>query len=210
MIRTPLHARLVAAGILASTMLLSACAPLIVGGAMAGTAMVATDRRTTGMQLEDQSIELKAQNRVREVLGERGRVSVTSYNRIALMTGEVASEADKAAAEQAVSRVENLRSVVNELAILAPSSFTSRSNDVILAGKVKASFVDAKDLQANAFKVVADRGAIYLMGRVTEREANRATEIARTVSGVLKVVKVFELVSEEELADKAPRPLPNK
>ena len=210
MIRTPLHARLVAAGILASTMLLSACAPLIVGGAMAGTAMVATDRRTTGMQLEDQSIELKAQNRVREVLGERGRVSVTSYNRIALMTGEVASEADKAAPEQAVSRVENLRSVVNELAILAPSSFTSRSNDVILAGKVKASFVDAKDLQANAFKVVSDRGAIFLMGRVTEREANRATEIARTVSGVLKVVKVFELVSEEELADKAPRPLPNK
>lgn len=204
------YRRLVAAGLLASTMLLSACAPLIVGGAMAGTALVATDRRTTGIQLEDQAIELKAMNRVREVLGDRGRVSVTSYNRIALITGEAANEADKASAEQAVSRVENLRSVVNELAILAPSSFTSRSNDVILAGKVKASFVDAKDLQANAFKVVADRGAIYLMGRVTEREANRATEIARTVPGVLKVVKVFELVSEEELADKTQRPLPNK
>jgi osmotically-inducible protein OsmY len=210
MIRSLSHRRLVAAGVLVSTMLLSACAPLIVGGAMAGTALVATDRRTTGIQLEDQAIELKAMNRVREAIGDRGRVSVTSYNRIALITGEAANEADKAAAEQAVSRVENLRSVVNELAILAPSSFTSRSNDVILAGKVKASFVDAKDLQANAFKVVADRGSIYLMGRVTEREANRATEIARTVPGVLKVVKVFELVSEEELADKTQRPLPNK
>jgi osmotically-inducible protein OsmY len=144
------------------------------------------------------------------VLGDRGRVSVTSFNRIALITGEVASEADKTAAEQAVAKVENLRSVVNELSIQAPSGFTTRSNDLILAGKVKASFVDAKDLLANAFKVVADRGSIYLMGRVTEREANRATEIARAVPGVMKVVKVFEIVTEDELADKTQRPLPNK
>jgi osmotically-inducible protein OsmY len=201
--------RVIVAALAAST-LLGACAPLVLGGAMVGGTLVATDRRTTGIQLEDQTIELKAANRVREVLGDRGRVSVTSFNRIALITGEVASEADKTAAEQAVAKVENLRSVVNELAIQAPSGFTTRSNDLILAGKVKASFVDAKDLLANAFKVVADRGAIYLMGRVTEREANRATEIARAVPGVMKVVKVFEIVTEDELADKTQRPLPNK
>jgi osmotically-inducible protein OsmY len=195
---------------LAATTLLGACAPLVLGGAMVGGTLVATDRRTTGIQLEDQTIELKAANRVREVLGDRGRVSITSFNRIALITGEVASEADKTSAEQAVAKVENLRSVVNELSIQEPSGFTTRSNDLILAGKVKASFVDAKDLLANAFKVVADRGAIYLMGRVTEREANRATEIARAVPGVMKVVKVFEIVTEDELADKTQRPLPNK
>jgi osmotically-inducible protein OsmY len=201
--------RVIVAALAAST-LLGACAPLVLGGAMVGGTLVATDRRTTGIQLEDQTIELKAANRVREVLGDRGRVSVTSFNRIALITGEVASEADKTAAEQAVAKVENLRSVVNELSIQAPSGFTTRSNDLILAGKVKASFVDAKDLLANAFKVVADRGSIYLMGRVTEREANRATEIARAVPGVMKVVKVFEIVTEDELADKTQRPLPNK
>jgi osmotically-inducible protein OsmY len=200
----------VTAAALAAVTLLGGCAPLILGGAMVGGTLVATDRRTTGIQLEDQTIEMKAGNRVRETIGDRGRVSVTSFNRIALITGEVANEADKAAAEQAVSKVENLRSVVNELSLQAPSGFTTRSNDLILAGKVKASFVDAKDILANAFKVVADRGAIYLMGRVTEREANRATEIARAVPGVLKVVKVFEIVTEDELADKSQRPLPNK
>jgi osmotically-inducible protein OsmY len=200
----------VTAAALAASFMLGGCAPLVVGGAMMGGALMATDRRTTGTQLEDQTIELKATNRVREAIGDRGRVSITSYNRIALITGEVPTEADKTAAEQAVAKVENLRSLVNELSIEAPTGFTTRSNDLILAGKVKASFVDAKDLLANAFKVVADRGSIYLMGRVTEREANRATEIARAVPGVMKVVKVFELVTEDELADKSQRPLPNK
>ena len=105
--------------------------------------------------------------------------------------------------EQTVSRIENVRSVVNELAVMGNSSLTSRSNDAILSGKVKATFVDAKDLQANAFKVYTERGTVYLMGRVTEREANRAVDLARTISGVQKVVRVFEILSEAELADLA-------
>ncbi|MFM8899618.1 MAG: BON domain-containing protein [Burkholderiales bacterium] len=194
--------------LLAASPWMSACAPLLVGGAMVGGAMVVTDRRTSGAQLEDQSIEFKSGNRLREVLGDRGRVSPTSYNRLVLLTGEVASEADKTAAEQAVARVENVRATVNELTVLGSGAFASslanRSNDLILSGKVKATFVDAKDVHANAFKVVTDRGVVYLMGRVTEREADRATELARSINGVQKVVRVFEIISEAELANMRP------
>ena len=183
---------------------LSGCAPLIVGGAMMGGTLMYTDRRTSGAQVEDQAIELKAGNRAAEVVGDRGHISVTSYNRLVLLTGEAASEADKASVEQAVQRVENVRSIVNEIAVMGASSLTSRSNDAILSGKVKASLVDAKDLQANAFKVVTERGIVYLMGRVTDREANRSADVARSVSGVQKVVRVFELISESELANLQP------
>jgi len=188
-----------AVAVAAST--LSGCAPLVVGGAMVGGTMVALDRRTTGAQLEDQTIESKASSRARDMLGDRGHVNVTSYNRAVLLTGEVPNESDKLALEQAVQRVENVRSTVNELAVALPSSLSARSNDSYLTTKVKATFVDAKDLQANAFKVVTERGNVYLMGRVTEREATRATDLARTVSGVQKVVRVFEIVTEAELAD---------
>jgi osmotically-inducible protein OsmY len=190
----------------AGASLLSACAPLIVGGAMVGGTMMVTDRRTSGAQLEDQAIELKAMNRLREALGERGHVSVTSYNRMVLLTGEVPEEAMKATAEQTVAKVENVKSTVNELGVMGSSSLTSRSNDAILTSKVKATLVDAKDVHANAFKVVTERGVVYLMGRVTEREAGRATDLARSVSGVQKVVRVFEYLSEAELADLLPKP----
>ena len=196
------------ATILSATTLLSACAPLLVGGAVVGGAMVVTDRRTSGAQLEDQSIEFKASNRLRETLGDRSRVSVTSYNRMLLLTGEVSSDADKAAAEQAVARVENVRATVNELTVLGSGAFASslsnRSNDLIVSGKVKATFVDAKDLQANAFKVVTDRGVVYLMGRVTDREADRASVLTRSINGVQKVVRVFEIITEAELASTRP------
>jgi osmotically-inducible protein OsmY len=180
---------------------LSACAPLIVGGAMVGGTLMYTDRRTSGTQVEDQAIELKAANRIGDLIGDRGRVSATSYNRLVLLTGEAQTEADKAAIEQAIQRIENVRSVVNEIGVMGASSLTSRSNDAFLSGKVKASLLDAKDLMANAFKVVTDRGTVYLMGRVTDREANRSAEVTRSVSGVQKVVRVFELMSEAELAE---------
>ncbi len=183
---------------------LSACAPLVLGGAMVGSVLMATDRRSSGAQVEDQAIELKAINRVREVVGDRAHVSTTSYNRLVLLTGEVPNEADKAAVEQAVARIENVRSTVNDLAIAGNSSLTSRSNDTILTSKVKASFVDARDMLSNAFKVVTERGTVYLMGRVTEREATRAADLARSVSGVQKVVRVFEIVTEAELANGKP------
>ncbi len=180
--------------------LLGACAPLIIGGAMVGTALSVTDRRTGGAQVEDQAIELKAMSRLREAVGSDANVSVTSYNRTVLITGEVPTEAARSLAEQTIARIENVRATVNELAVMGSTTLAARSNDAILSSKVKAAFIDAKDLQANAVKVVAERGTIFLMGRVTEREANRATELARATSGVGKVVRVFEILSEAELA----------
>lgn len=178
---------------------LSACAPLIIGGAV-GTAMVATDRRTSGAQLEDHAIELKADGRLKDALGDRVHINVNSYNRYVLLTGEVPSEADRAQAEQLVARVENVKAVDNELAVLGISSLTSRSNDVLIATKVKATLVDAKDVMSGAFDIVVERGTVYLMGIVTEREAVRATELARSVKGVQKVVRVLEVISESDLA----------
>ncbi len=194
---------------LAAASALSACAPLLVGGAMVGGSLMSVDRRTSGVQVDDQSIELKSIRRINEVMGDKGYVSVTSYNRIALLTGQVPTEADKATVEQAVSRIEGVRSIVNELA-LTPNvaTFINHSNDTLITSKIKASLIDAKDVQAGAFKVVTERSVVYLMGRVTEREANRAADIARGVSGVQKVVKVFEVVTEAELADLVPKPAP--
>ncbi len=189
---------------------LSACAPLVIGGAMAGGAMVVTDRRTSGAQLEDQGIELRATNRLREQLGERGNVSITSYNRQVLLTGEVTSEDDKAKVEKIVAGVENVRAIVNELAVLGASSLTQRSADTLTTGRVKAAMVDARDLSANAFKVVTSRGTVYLLGRVTQREADRATELTRNTSGVQRVVRVLEIISEEDLARMLPQPAPVK
>ena len=186
---------------------LSACAPLIVGGAVVGGVM-AVDRRTAGTQIEDEGIELRAANRIRETLGDRAHVNVTSYNRQVLLTGEVATAQDRQAVEQMVSQVENVRSVVNDLAVMPPSTLGQRSTDTFITGKVRASLVDAQDISANSFKVVTERNTVYLMGRVSQREANRATDIARGVTDVRKVVRVFEIVSEEELRRIAPQPAP--
>ena len=205
MIRSSFARRSALAAALAASSLFSACAPLLVGGAMLGGTMMFADRRTTGAQVEDQAIELKANNRLKEVIGDRSHVNVTSYNRTVLLTGEAATEADKTTIEETVQRIDNVRSTVNELAVTIPSALSSRSNDSLLTGKVKATFIDAKDLQVNAFKVITERGAVYLMGRVTDREATRATDLARSVSGVQKVVRVFEIVTEQELADSAPK-----
>ena len=180
------------------TAALSGCAPLVVGGAVV-TGVVATDRRTAGTQLEDESIELKVASAVRQNLGDRVHLNATSYNRQVLLTGEARTNADKEQAEQLAKSQENVRLVVNDLAVMPPSTLTQRSRDVVLTGQVKAAFIDAKDLQVNSFKVVTERGIVYLMGRVTAREAQRATEIARNVRGVTKVVRVFEEISEDEL-----------
>ena len=196
----PWAAALLAVGALTA---LPGCAPLIVGGAMVGGVLVATDRRTTGAQVEDQGIELKAGNRIKE-LATLGHVNVTSYNRTLLITGEVPDEAQRARVEAALRRIENVKSVVNELAVAGNSSTGSRANDLQLGLKVKASFVEAKDVATNAVKVVVERGNVYLMGRLTEAEATRAAEVASRVSGVVKVVRLFELISAEELARLAP------
>ncbi len=183
---------------------LSACAPLIIGGAMVGGSMVAIDRRTSGAQLEDEGIELRSNARLGDALGDKAHINITSYNRQVLLTGEVASDKDKQTAEAVVSRVDNVRAVVNELAVLGISSLSQRSNDSLITGKVKAALVDAKDVSASAFKVTTERGTVYLMGRVTQREANRATDVVRTVSGVQRVVRVFEVITEQELQNIQP------
>ncbi len=199
---------------LALVMGLGACAPLMVGGLVSG-AMVASDRRTSGIQLEDEGIELRSANRIREMVGDRVHVNVTSYNRQVLLTGEVPNDRDRQYLAKLVSEVDNVRTVVNELAVMPATSLGDRSTDTLITGKIKASMLDSKDIFANAYKVVTERGNVYLMGRVTQREANRATEVARTVGGVKKVVRVFEIITEEELkallpeAPKAP-PAPAK
>ena len=182
-----------AAAVLATA--LAGCAPLVLGGAAVGTALMATDRRTSGAQIDDEAIELRAATRLSQAMGDRVHINVTSYNRQVLLTGETPTEALKQEAERIVAGVDNVRGIVNELGVMTPTTLPQRSGDVLITGKVRASFVDASDLQANVVKVVTERGTVYLMGRVTQHEADRATAIARQINGVQRVVRVFEIVT---------------
>ncbi|WP_136413615.1 MULTISPECIES: BON domain-containing protein [Oxalobacteraceae] len=177
---------------------LQGCIEMAVGTAVVGT-LAATDRRTFGAQTEDKAILVKGEARAANAVGDAGHVNVASFNRKVLLTGEVRDEAMKAAVEREVGSIEGVQSIVNELEVGGVSSFTSRSNDSLITGKVKASFVDAKDIYANSIKVVTERGTVYLMGRVTQREGRIAADVARGVSGVHKVVKVFDYISEDDL-----------
>lgn len=188
-----------AAVVLTASTVLTACAPLVVGGAVGTGVVVATDRRTTGIQVEDKGIELRARAAVKEALGERGRVIVNSFNRRVLITGTVPTQTDKALVARLVAQVENVREIVDELGVMGDPSLGVRSSDTLITTRVKASFIDANDLSANSISVTTERGVVYMMGRVTQREANRAADMARTVPGVQQVVRVFEIISEEEL-----------
>ena len=176
---------------------LSGCFGLIVGAGI-GSAVSAVDRRTLGAQTEDKSVTVKAEIKMREVTNGNGNINVTSFNRKVLLTGEVRDEAMKAAAEREVRKIENVVSVINELKISGSSSYTSRSNDALITTKVKASLVDMKTVSAISFKVTTERGVVYLMGLVTPREGNIAADVAKGVSGVTRVVKIFEYISEED------------
>jgi osmotically-inducible protein OsmY len=181
---------------------LQGCVEMVVGTAVVGT-LAATDRRTFGAQTEDKTILFKGETRVANLVGSAGHVNVASFNRKVLLTGEVRDEAMKNAVEREVSNIEGVQSVVNDLDIAGTSSFTSRSNDSLITGKVKASLVDAKDVYASSIKVVTERGTVYMMGRLTQREGQLAGDVARGVSGVRKVVKVFEYISEDDLRQMA-------
>lgn len=182
---------------LATAATLSGCVALVAGGAISGT-LAASDRRTFGAQTEDTSIQLKGGNKLRNVLGKDAHININSFNRRVLLTGEVPDEAAKATAERELAAVEGVLSVINELEVAGPASYTSRSNDTLITGKVKASLVDAKDISANSYQVVTERGVVFLQGRVTQREGQIGADIARGVSGVTKVVKVFEYITEDE------------
>lgn len=198
----------VAKAILCATLLtsLSGCVEMIVGGAVMG-AVATSDRRTLGAQTEDKSITVKAELRVPKIAGPDAHVNIASFNRKVLLTGEVGNEAAKAAVEREVRGIDGVQTIANELEISGPSSYTARSSDALITTKVKASLVDMKTISATSFKVVTERGAVYLMGRVSEREGQLAADIARGVSGVQKVVKIFEYISEDELrAMNPPKP----
>ena len=175
---------------------LTGCAPVVAGGAAAG-GLMAADRRTSGIYIEDQEIELKAEKRINDKLGDKIHVNVTSFNRNVLLTGEAIDESTKKVAEETAKEVENVRSVTNELAISEASSMSSRSNDAFLTSKVKTRMLTENKFPANYVKVVTENSVVYLMGMVTRKEAEDAVEIARSTDGVQKVVKVFEYVVVE-------------
>jgi osmotically-inducible protein OsmY len=187
-----------AAALVVTALLTSACAPLVVGGA-AATALVANDRRTTGTVVEDNAIEVKVSNAIEKALSKQGHISVTSFNRRVLLTGEAPTEALKAMAEEVAKRGDNVVLVINELAVAGNASTTQRAADTLLSSRVKVAFISDEQVDASAVKVVTDRGQVYLMGLLTQREADRATDVARRVPGVQGVVRVIELISEQEL-----------
>jgi osmotically-inducible protein OsmY len=178
--------------VLAALTVLQGCEAVVVGAAVGAGAVMAADRRTTGIYVEDQNIELKATNRINERFRDQVNVSATSFNRIVLLTGEAPTEMLKEEIGKMARDVDNVRDIVNDIQIAGPSSYGSRSNDSYITSKVKARLVDAKVVQANYVKVVTENGVVYLMGILTHKEADEAVEIASTTSGVRKVVKVFE------------------
>ncbi len=185
---------------------LQGCLPVMVGGTVMGT-LAATDRRTIGAQADDAAIVLKGEGRARKITGEQGRVAVTSFNHRVLLTGEVVDEKMKSEVEQQIVTIDGVKSVENDLVVAPVSSMGARSNDVLISGKVKAAIIDTKDLYVNAFKVHTDRGVVYLMGRVTQREGKLAAEVARNAaSKIRKVVKLFEYISEDDLKELSNKP----
>ena len=174
--------------------LLAGCAPILVAGAVGGAALVATDRRSTGAQVDDEAIELKISNNVGTGFGDRVHVNVTSFNGIVLLTGEVPTPDLVASIEQIARTTPKVRRVVDELAVIPVTDLNSRTNDTYITSKVKARFVEANKFAPNHVKVVTERQIVYLMGLVTHAEADTAAQIAATTSGVTRVVKLFEYI----------------
>lgn len=187
-------------------LLLQGCVGMAVVGA-GSAAMSAMDRRTTGVQIEDERIELVSSNRFGEKFGDKAHINITSYNRNVLLTGEVADAAARDEIEKIVRGVPNVRGITNDLQVGPLASMSSRASDAGTTGKVKARFVDAGKFNAVHVKVVTEASVVYLLGIVTEAEANDAVEVARTTGGVRKVVKVFEYCKPTDPAC-APRDKP--
>ena len=199
--------------VIAAALTLPACAPLIIGGIAAGTAIVATDRRSTGAQLDDKTIEVRAANDLSNALRKNdAHINVNSFERRVLLTGEVASEAVRAEAGAVAARSKNVRLVNNELVVAAPSTFGERTDDNTLGARVRAAFVNTREIAFNSVDIVTERRVIYLMGAVTQKEADVAALVASRVSGVQQVVKLFDVASADEVnrrrAGAAPPPAP--
>ena len=177
--------------LVAAMPLLEACVPLAVTGAGAA-ALMATDRRTPGIYIEDETIEWKAVGQLRDARFGGSHVNPTSFNRRVLLTGEAPSEEMKKELERWVRAVPNVREVVNEVRVAGASSLASRGNDSLVTSNVKARMVNNGKFSPSHVKVLTEAGVVYLMGLVTQAEGDAAAEVARTTSGVNRVVKVFE------------------
>ena len=191
--RPTLLTRAALAGLIAlACIAASGCVPLVVGAAVGGTALVATDRRSVGAQADDEGIELKyAQSRSNR-FGDAVHVNVTSYNGILLLTGEVPDAATKAALAELARTTDRVRRVHDEIAVRPPTPMSERTNDTYITSKVKARFVEQNKFSATHVKVVTERGIVYLMGLVRPDEADAAAQVAASTSGVARVVKLFE------------------
>jgi osmotically-inducible protein OsmY len=201
------HATALAA-VLAFSILGSGCAPVVVAGAAAGGVAVAVDRRNTDVQVADERIEWQSSSRVSDALKDQGHVNITSYNRMALLTGEATTEAMKVEAEKITAAVPEVKNVVNDIQIGAPTSMGSRSNDAYLTSVVKTRFVGEQKFNPLHVKVVTENGVVYLLGLVTRKEADDATNIARHVGGVKRVVRVFEYIPDPPPAAAKPAAAP--
>jgi osmotically-inducible protein OsmY len=180
----------------AVALVLPGCAPLVVGAVAAGTAIVATDRRSTGTQVDDKSIQVRVANELTEALrGNDIHINVNSFERRVLLTGEVPTEALKVQAGTVASRSKDVRLVNNELVVATPSTFSERTNDNTLGARVRAAFVNTKEIAFNSIDIVTERRTIYLMGTVTQKEGDVAAHVASRVSGVQQVVKLFDVAS---------------
>jgi len=176
---------------------LQGCFPLVATGVGTGALMV-SDRRSSGAYVEDEAIEWKAAAQIKEKLGDHVHVNVISYNRNVLLTGEAPDAGMRDQLPRLISVVPNVRGVTNDVQVAGHSSLTSRSNDTLITSKVKARMIDSASVQANQIKVVTEASTVYLMGMVTQQEADAATQVARTTDGVKKVVRVFEYINDAE------------
>jgi len=184
--------------IMATTMLLSACAPLAIGGAAAGAALVATDRRTVGTQLEDKNIALKINNRIPRQLGKAVRVDATAFMGRVLLLGEAPDEATRVRAGELAGEVENVTEVVNQMRLAPVATFEARASNNWLASKVRAALINTRGVPSRAMTIAVNDGVVYLLGRVTRIEGDMAAVVASEVANVKQVVKVFHILSAEE------------
>jgi osmotically-inducible protein OsmY len=199
--------RRLALAVLAAAFAASGCAPLVIGGAAAGTAIVATDRRSPGIQLEDQAIELRLRSALDAKLPSNvANIGIKSYNQRVLLTGEVTTEQAKAEAQAIAEKSPNVLGVRNEIYIGTLSTFANRNYDRALAAKVVVALVEADGVPSGTISVVSSRSVVYLLGLVTEAEGEAAARAAARVSGVRHVVKYFETISPKEAAAATPKP----
>ncbi len=189
---------ILATALAATAASLSACVPLVVGGAAAGTVVVATDRRSSGTQLDDQNITFRVESQIRQKLGNHARVNAMVYNGQVLLTGDVPTEADRAQATAIAQGVDQVKHVSNQLTVGPDAAFSTRSNDTWLTSKVRTALINAQYVPSRTISVTTDKGVVYLMGMVTQSEGDYAANAAASVGGITKVVKLFDIISREE------------